>query len=429
MIDPRLILSDKDYVKRELAKKSFDVKMIDAIELILHDIRSQKAALNEMRREHNAMQRERPKSDPSTQPSGTETPKSATPYRDLERKQRGRITNAGKDLRNLEDHAQSLLLSVPNIPDAEAPAGSGGSSNRVLFESSDHHECQVPEPATHWHIAERLGILDPLSANKVSGQGFGFFQGKGAKLLRALVNYCMALHESKYHEMLPPHLVHSRALAHTGHLPRFASDQYKCESDDLWLIPTAEVPMTAAFAGTVFPKGALPKRYMAYTLAFRREAGATGKETRGLQRVHEFHKVELLKIVEPDMVQPELDDLLEDCLQIIKDLRLRYRVVDLCAGEMGDKYARCYDIEVYSPGVRKWLEVASVGHFSDYQARRANIKYIDGKGKKRTAYTLNGSGIAAARVWLSIIETYQQPDGTVKVPDVLVPFMGCEIIS
>jgi seryl-tRNA synthetase len=273
-----------------------------------------------------------------------------------------------------------------------------------------------------------LGILDAPSASKISGAGFGLFLGKGAKLLRALVDYGLSLHEDKYFEILPPHLVTTESLTFTGHLPKFTNEQYKCQKDDLWLIPTAEVPMTAMFSETAFPCGSLPKRYMGYTLAFRRETGAAGRETRGLQRIHEFHKVELLKIVEPSMLADELDGMLEDCLRIIRDLKLHYRVVDLCTGEMGDKYARCYDIEVYSPGVRKWLEVSSVGHFSDYQARRADIKFVDGKGKKRLAYTMNGSGIATPRVWLSIIETYQQPDGSVKVPEALVPFMGCDII-
>jgi len=253
------------------------------------------------------------------------------------------------------------------------------------------------------------------------------FKGRGAKLLRALVNYGMALHECKYTEILPPHMVSTKALTYTGHLPKFAEEQYKCANDDLWLIPTAEVPMTAAFAETVFPEGDLPKYFMGYSLAFRREAGSTGRDTRGLQRVHEFHKVELLKFTQPSTVQAELMDLLEDCLKIIKDLKLHYRIVELCAGDMGDKYARCFDIEVYSPGVKKWLEVSSVGHFSDYQARRAGIKYLE-NGRKKTAWTLNGSGIATPRVWAAVVETYQQADGSVKVPDALVPFMGCDTI-
>jgi seryl-tRNA synthetase len=409
---PGIIISDKEFVMRELAKKNFsDTELIDAIEMVLLEIRSQKTKINEQCRKRNEWNRD------------------VNVSAEDKRKLRERISNSEKDLKNLEKHVQALLYDVPNFPDAAAPVGTDESGNIVISESADHHICEVADPAPHWDVAEKLGILDASCASRISGPGFGMFIGKGAKLLRALVNYGMSLHEGKYLEMLPPHLVSSQSLAYTGHLPKFAKEQYKCENDDLWLIPTAEVPMTAAFAGTVFPAGALPKHYMGYTLAFRREAGTSGRDTRGLQRVHEFHKVELLKIAEPESVQTELDDLLEDCLKIIKDLRLQYRVVDLCTGEMGDKYARCYDIEVYSPGLKKWLEVSSVGHFSDYQARRANIKYIDAKGKKRTAYTLNGSGIATARVWLAIIETYQHPNGSVSIPEVLKPFMGCDVIG
>ena len=411
MIDSKLVLSDKEYVKRELAKKGYNPEYIDILVKVIHEIRSQKTVINELCRARNEFTGD-------WAISGCE-----------KRELRRHISNAQKDLKSYEVFVEKMLLNIPNIPDAAAPVGLNESDNVVVFESSEYHKCETPNPLPHWDVAGKLGILDIEGAGKISGSRFGLFKGKGAKLLRSLVNYGMALHEDKYSEILPPHLVTTKALTYTGHFPKFANEQYKCESDDLWLIPTAEVPMTAVFAGTTFPQGELPQRYMGYTLAFRRETGATGKETRGLQRIHEFHKVELLKIVEADMVSAELDDLLEDCLQIIKDLKLQYRIVDLCTGEMGDKYARCFDIEVYSPGVKKWLEVSSVGHFSDYQARRAGINYIDGQGKKRTAYTLNGSGVATARVWLSIIETYQQPDGSVRIPDVLQPLMGCDVIG
>ena len=410
MIDAKLILRDKAYVKRELAAKGFDQKYIDALEMFMLRAKAEKNSLNELCEKRNKEQR-----DPAVST-------------DEKRKLRERISNARKDLRSLEYCLQSALYKLPNFPDPEAPVGSGGADNVIVYQSKDHYTCQVENPEPHWDVAARLGILDTGLAGEISGSGFALFKGKGAKLQRALVNYGLSLHEDKYFEILPPHLVTTEALTQTGHLPKFEDDLYKCENDDLWLIPTAEVPLTAMLAGTVFPKGSLPKRYMGYTLSFRREAGASGRETRGLQRVHEFHKVELLKITEPSMVQAELDDLLEDCLRIIKDLKLRYRIVDLCTGDMGDKYARCFDIEVFSPGIGEWLEVSSAGHFSDYQARRADIKYVDENGKKRLAYTLNGSGIATARVWLSLIETYQQPDGSVLVPDVLRPFMGCDRI-
>lgn len=411
MIDSKLVLINKEFLKSSLEKKGFDIEVIDALETVMLEIRSQKANANELCRKRN------------------ESSRDCSISSEDKRKLRKKITNTDKDLKALERYAQKLLYDIPNLPDPDAPIGLDESCNNVIFKSDDHVICTASKPAPHWEIAERLNIIDFQKSSKISGSGFVFYKGKGAKLHRALVNYGLSLHENRYAEITPPHLVTTEAMTHTGHLPKFASDQYRCMRDDLWLIPTAEVPMTAAFAKTLYPQDSLPEKYMGYTLAFRRESGAPGIHTRGLQRVHEFHKVELLKIVEPSMVDSELAELLEDCLKIIKDLKLQYRVVDLCTGDMGDKYARCYDIEVYSPGVMKWLEVSSVGHFSDYQARRANIKYVDSSGKKKFAYTMNGSAIATARVWLSIIETYQQSDGSVKIPEALVPFVGCDVIS
>ena len=411
MIDYGLIIADKEFVKRELAKKNYNISIIDVFEQALLDMKSLKTSLNDLGRKRNEWSR------------------NGSISANDKRKLREQLNNTEKELKEIEKKINELLYDIPNLPDQGAPIGKDETGNVVTFESADHYSCEAENPLPHWDIAGRLGILDLELASKMSGARFSLFVGKGAKLLRALINYGMVLHEEKYTEILPPHMVSEKTLTYTGHLPKFSVEQYRCANDDLWLIPTAEVPLTASFAETVFPAGALPQRYMGYTLAFRREVGSTGKDTRGLQRIHEFHKVELLKIAEPHMVQIELEDLLEDCLKIIKDLKLKYRIVDLCTGDMGDKYARCFDIEVYSPGVKKWLEVSSVGHFSDYQARRAEIRYIDSNGRKKYAYTLNGSGIATPRVWAAIIETYQRPDGSVKVPEVLAPFMGCETIS
>lgn len=411
MIDSKLILSDRDYIKRELKKKGFDTRVIDDIYDLLLKIRLLTAKLNELNETRNMLSRD---SSISTEEK---------------RALREQVNTTSIELKALKAQSKSLLLRTPNLPDPNAPTGVDESGNVVVLQSSGHYMSDVSDPAPHWETAGRLGILDTDLAGKMSGAGFALFKGKGAKLLRALVDYCLELHESKYLEILPPHMVSSQTLTYTGHLPGFAREQYKCSDDDLWLIPTAEVPLTAAYAGLVFPPGELPVYRMGYTLAFRRETASSGKDTRGLQRLHEFHKVELLKIVEPSTVDSELSDLLIDCLKIIEDLKLRYRVVDLCTGDMGDKYARCYDIEVYSPGVKKWLEASSVGHFSDYQARRADIKYTEEKGRQKYAFTLNGSGVATPRVMAAIIETYQQRDGTIRVPEALAPYMGCEVID
>jgi len=411
MIDSKLILTNKKHVKAELSKKGYDIEFIDAIEKLMLEVRRQKTRIDELNKKRNEINRDDKVSS------------------EEKRRLRKQITNSEKDLKALEMHTQSHLLNVPNLPDSSAPIGDSESHNVIIDKSTEHYTCKVKNPLPHWEIADNLDIWDSSASSKVSGHGFSMFKGKGAKLLRSLVNYSFMLNEDNYTELLPPHLVNSAALTFTGHLPEFYDQQYKCHSDDLWLIPTAEVPLTAAYAETTFTADMLPECAMGYSLSFRRETGASGRDTRGLQRLHEFHKVELFKIVEPETVDAELSGMLEDCLRIIKDLNLQYRVVDLCTAEMGNKYARCYDIEVYSPGIKKWLEVSSVGHFSDYQSRRSGIRYIDKNGKNKFAYTMNGSAIATPRVWLAIIETYQQADGTVKVPDVLVPFMGCEVID
>jgi len=411
MIDKKLIIENKQYIKQELEKKGYDIEYVDAIKKLLLEIRSQTTKLNEQNQRRNKLSLDKSVSA------------------EEKRKLRKRIVNNEKDLKALEKYCNRLLLDVPNLPDAQAPVGTDDSGNVIIYESSEYYKCTATTPLPHWELADALDILDPAASGAISGSGFSIFKGMGAKLLRALINYGLSINEDKYTEIIPPHLVISEAMTHTGHLPKFANQQYKSEKDDLWLIPTAEVPLTAALANTVTPHDKLPLKYMGYSIAFRRESGAAGRDTRGLQRVHEFHKVELLKIVAPEMVDFELQDLLKDCIAPIEDLKLRYRLVDLCTGDMGDKYARCFDIEVYSPGINKWLEVASVGHFSDYQARRANIRYSDSRGRKRLAFTMNGSGLATPRVWLSIVETYQQPDGSIKIPDVLIPFMGCEAIE
>lgn len=412
MIDSAKLMIDeqREYMKRAIARKGYDVSKLDELYNVLVQLRAKRQELDALRQRRNAVSKDK-----------------NVPVEE-KRALRDQIDAMEAQAQELEAKSKEYLYDIPNLPEDDAPTGATEKDNVVIAQCEDYYHCPVEDPKPHWEVGKALDILDMEGATKISGSMFGMFRGKGAKLIRALVNYCFQLNGEKYQEILPPHMVSTRSLTYTGHLPKFANDQYKCVNDDLWLIPTAEVPLTASFAETVIPGEELPRRCMGYTVAFRREAGSAGKDTRGLQRLHEFHKVELLKVVKPEDVQPELQDLLTDCLRIIKDLKLQYRIVDLCSGDMGDKYARCYDIEVYSPGVKRWLEVSSVGHFSDYQARRANIRYTDAQGKRQVAYTMNGSGMATPRVWTAIVETYQQPDGSVEVPEVLRPFMGCDYI-
>ena len=411
MIDLKLLSAETEQVKIKLTSKGYDCTNVDTLLALVNQAKTVRKELEDIRSTRNKLQKDNSVSNES------------------KREMRDNIVEREGALADLEKKIEDIWLYVPNLPDEDAPVGNDASGNVVVAECADYRRPDIEQPLPHWEIGQSLNILDMASSSKMSGKMFSLFVGKGARLLRALINYGLSLHSDKYLELIPPHLVSRKTLTYTGHLPRFSEEQYETSRDDLWLIPTAEVPLTSYFADHVFSADELPKRSLAYTVCFRREAGSYGKDTRGLQRVHEFHKVELLKVVEPSRCKEELADLLEDCLRIIKDLKLQYRVVDLCTGDMGDKYGRCYDIEVFAPGVQKWLEVSSVGHFSDYQARRANIRFQARDGSKHHAYTLNGSGIATPRVWAAIIEAYQQSDGSVLVPEVLVPFMGCTSIT
>jgi len=302
MIDKKLIIENREFVKQELAKKGFDVEYIDALYKILLEIRSQTTNINEQSKLRNEL--------------GCDPLVSVDEKRRLRRK----IVNMQKDLKALEKYCQDILLEIPNLPDPAAPVGNSSADNIIVFSSGNHYECKVSAPLPHWEIAEALGIMDTDAASKISGSGFCLFKGKGAKLLRALINYGISINEEKYTEIISPHLVTSETLTHTGHLPKFADEQYKCERDGLWLIPTAEVPLTAAVAENTFD--CLPVRYMGYSLAFRRESGASGRDTRGLQRVHEFHKLELFKVTSPNNASKELTELLDDCIRPIRDLGL-----------------------------------------------------------------------------------------------------------
>lgn len=413
MIDVNLIFTNKEALVAGLKRKGYEVSKVDALEALLVKQKTLKQQAEELRAKRNAAQ--------SDKNIGVEE----------KRRMRDEVAALDCQIDASQAEIDVILYDIPNVPDDDAPFGTSEKDNVVIreVEAGGFHKCAAKAPKPHWDLAKKLDILDIELAGKVSGSMFAFYKGKGAQLLRALVSCALAMHGKKYVEVIPPHMVSTKTLTYTGHLPKFSEEQYKAINDDLWLIPTAEVPLTAGFAQNVYDVSELPKYTMGYSVCFRREAGSAGKDTRGLQRLHEFHKVELVKIVEPSAMRKELADLLEDCVSIIKALKLQYRIVDLCTGDMGDKYGRCYDIEVYAPGVNRWLEVSSVGHFSDYQARRAGIRYKDQNGKRAFAYTLNGSGMATPRVWVAIVETYQQEDGSVIVPEILRPFMGCDVIK
>ena len=326
-------------------------------------------------------------------------------------------------LQILESQLYQALLNLPNFPHKLAPEGLSSKDNvEVLKENFNSEFFNSKKFPAHWEIMEELNIFDQKRAGKITGSMFAVLKGSGAKLLRSLIAFAFDLFETEYTEFLVPSLVNTASLTGTGQLPKFSADAYHIEKDDLWAIPTAEVPLTALHREEILPGESLPLNYMAYTPCFRREAGAAGQENRGLQRLHEFHKLELVKICKPSEGEKELEKLLQSALKPIQLLKLPYRVLDLCANDLTFSSARTYDIEVYSPGTKTWLEVSSVSLFTDYQSRRSQIRYREGKQIFYT-HTLNGSGLATPRVMAGLLENYYQQKGKVKIPEVLIPYM------
>ncbi len=343
-----------------------------------------------------------------------------------------RIKEMDDSLRQIEDELYRSLMWFPNIPHPSVPIGSGPEDNVVVRKWGEKPEFGF-KPLAHWDIADSLGIVDFKRASSIAGSNFALFKGLGARLVRALIDFMLDFHTKRhgYKEIWPPSLANRECMTGTGQLPKLEDDMYKCEVDDFFLIPTAEVPLTNLHRNEILDGSQLPLYYTAYSPCFRREAGSYGKETRGLNRVHQFDKVELVKFVTPETSYDELESLVRDAEDILQALGLHYRVNLLCTGELSFAAAKCYDLDVWSPGQQKWLEVSSCSNFEDFQARRSGIRYRPGAGEKaRFVHTLNGSGVALPRTIVAILETYQTKDGKVKVPPALVPFMdGIEVIE
>ncbi len=329
------------------------------------------------------------------------------------------------DLRGIQEQLDALLLTIPNIPAEGVPVGRDESANRPVKEFGEVRKFDF-QPVPHWDIGKKTGTLDFGVASKLSGSGFAFFRGQGARLVRALISFMIDTHTSKhgYTEVFPPFLVSRQTMTGTGQLPKMEDDMYCATEDDLFLIPTAEVPVTNIHRDEVLQEADLPKCYCAYTACFRREAGSYGKDTKGLLRLHQFDKVEMVKFVHPDTSWDELEKLLQDAEAIVQALGLRYRVIELCTGDLSFAAAKCYDIEVYAPGVDRWLEISSCSNFTDFQARRCNIRFRCQGKKTDFVHTLNGSGIALPRTIAAIMECFQQEDRAFEIPEVLRPYMG-----
>ncbi len=333
------------------------------------------------------------------------------------------IKNIDEKLKAAEEEWKEKLLWIPNIPHETVPIGQDESCNQVVKSWGKPREFDF-EPRPHWDIGEGLDILDFERGSKIAASRFTVLKGLGARLERAIMNFMLDLHTQQhgYQEIFPPFLVNSKAMTGTGQLPKFAEELYKCQ-DDLYLIPTAEVPVTNYHADEILPDEILPLYYTSYTACFRREAGSYGKDVRGLIRQHQFNKVELVKFVTPETSYDELEKLLADAEEVLKILRLPYRVVILCSGDLGFSSAKTYDIEVWIPSQKTYREISSCSNFEDFQARRANIRYRNKAGKIGFVHTLNGSGLAIGRTVVAILENYQQENGTVIIPEALRPYM------
>lgn len=326
---------------------------------------------------------------------------------------------------SIEAELRDLLLHLPNLPADECPLGETEADNVILRHEGYSEDRYADNPRVpHWETGESLGILDVERGVKMAGSMFVMYRGAGATLVRALCQLALDRNADLYEEVRPPTLVKTETMVSTGHLPKFIDDAYQLERDDLWAIPTAEVPLTSLARDEILSEDSLPARMMAHTSCFRREAGSAGKDTRGLLRVHEFDKVELLAYATAEQSAEIHDEILKRSESMLVDLGLGYRVLDLCTGDLGNSSRRTFDLEVYAPGVDNWLEVASVSWFGTYQANRANIRFKPAGGKgTEICHTLNGSALAVPRVWAGIVETHLQADGSVELPEVLWPYM------
>ena len=343
-----------------------------------------------------------------------------------------RIKELDVELSQVEVDLNDLLLLVPNMPDASVPVGKDESENVLVRTVGEPRQFDF-EPLPHWDLGPALDIIDFERGVKISGTRFYVLKGLGARLQRALISWMIDVHvkEHGYAEVYPPFLVQSKCLIGTGNLPKFADNLYRYEPDDLWMIPTAEVPVTNLHREEILPPGSLPIKYVSYTACFRREQMSAGRDTRGIKRGHQFDKVEMVRIVDPQTSHQHLEELVSEAERIAELLEIPHRVVEMCTGDLAFSAMKKYDVEMWAPGVKEWLEVSSCSNFGDFQARRASIRYRPEQGEKpRLVHTLNGSGLALPRVMIAVLENYQQKDGSIAVPRVLHPYMdGLEVIS
>ena len=423
MLDPKFIRENIDIVKKTLKDRGLKLDLDEFLELdkkrreIIQEDENLKRQRNEASKKIGELIKQK-----------ADVASAKAEVKEISQ----RIHELDKELREAEEKYHSILDVIPNVPHESVPVGGGPEDNKLIKEVG-----KIPKfsftPRDHIELGEINSLFDFARGAKITGSFFPLFTGAGAKLERALLNFMLDVHikEHGYKEVFPPFLVNRESMRGTGQLPKLEEDMYKIYEEDFFLIPTAEVPVTNMHANEVLTEEELPIYYTAYTACFRREAGSYGKDTKGLIRVHQFDKVEMVKFTTPETSMDELEKLLVDAEDILKKLELPYRVVTLCTADISFAAHKCYDIELWAPGTNKWLEVSSCSVFTDFQARRANIKYqpSDKTQKPRYVHTLNGSGVALARLVIALLEVHQQKDGSVNIPKPLRPYFGANSIK
>lgn len=417
MLDVKLLRENLDEVKARLATRGAEINWNEFL-AVDHERREALANIERLKEKKNRLSGEIGKLKKSGADAGALMGEAEEVSE--------AIRNSEKPLAEIEARFEAFMLSLPNLPNESVAIGKSAEDNKEIRRWGELPEFDF-EPKNHWDIGEELGILDFVRAAKIAGARFAVYRDAGARLERALINFMLDLHtkENGYKEILPPALVNRASLIGTGQLPKFEEDLFRLAQGDYFLIPTAEVPLTNLHRDEMIEREELPIKYVAHTPCFRSEAGSYGKDVRGLIRQHQFNKVEMVKFTEPETSYQELESMVQNAEEVLKRLKLPYRVVELCTGDMGPAAAKTYDLEVWVPGQKAYREISSCSNCEDFQARRAHIRYRkDKKGRPIFVHTLNGSGLAVGRTLVAVLENYQQKDGSVLIPDALRPYMG-----
>ena len=421
MLDIKRIREEREAVEKGLSGRSGSFSVDTALKLdderraLLKEVESKKAERNQVSKEI-----------PQRKKAGEDVTATIAQMRELG----DEISATDEKIRAIEEKLRMELLSIPNVPHKSVPFGKDDSDNVEMRKFLSPRDFDF-EPKPHWDLGTDLHLLDFDRGAKLSGARFTIMTGRGARLERSIYNFMLDLHtiDQDYLEIEPPYLVNRASMTGTGQLPKFEEDMYHCNEDDLFLIPTAEVPVTNIYRDEILDEKDLPRYMTAFTPCFRREAGSAGRDTRGIIRQHQFDKVELVKFVKPEGSYDELEKLTNDAEEVLKRLEIPYRVVTLSSGDLGFSSAKTYDIEFWMPSYQRYVEISSCSNFEDYQARRANIRFRDAQGNVRYVHTLNGSGLAVGRTWAAVVENYQNADGSITIPDALRPYFGKDRID